>query len=92
MGQTVVIAIKDLRFTEKKRRGVCARRVEELRRELEDGRDMTPIKVHALGDGTYVVEDGRHRIKAHLAAGVPFILAYVKDLIGRMLRWLFGQR
>lgn len=78
------IAIGAIRFAKKKRRGVSPVRVEELRREIEGGLDMTPIRVNALGDGTYVVRDGRHRIEAHIAAGISHILALVENLWERM--------
>jgi ParB-like chromosome segregation protein Spo0J len=80
MARLAYLPLSVLRFTEKKRRGVSPRRVEELRRALEDGEDMHPIRVHALGDGTFVVEDGRHRIRAHLAAGITMILAIIQNL------------
>ncbi|MDO8600776.1 MAG: ParB N-terminal domain-containing protein [bacterium] len=81
MAQAVLLSIGSLRFSEKKRRGVSEKRVEELRRLVEAGRDLPPIRVHALGDGTYVVRDGRHRIKAHLAAGIDCIFSIVENVI-----------
>ncbi len=85
--QEVWLPINALRFTAKKRRGVSPKRVEELRREIEDGNAVHPIRVHALGDGTYIVKDGRHRIQAHLAAGIASIAALVENLRERMRRW-----
>ena len=78
------LSIEFLRITSKKRRGVSAKRVEELRVEIEEGAEMTPIRVRALGDGTYVVKDGRHRIQAHLEAGISVIAAVIEDLATRM--------
>lgn len=88
MSQLMFIPIASIHYTTKKRRGVSPHRVEELRRELESGYDMPPIKVHAHGDGTYTLEDGRHRVQAHLAAGLSNILASVTNLLGRMCRLL----
>ncbi|OGZ07086.1 MAG: hypothetical protein A3C93_01670 [Candidatus Lloydbacteria bacterium RIFCSPHIGHO2_02_FULL_54_17] len=92
--QELWLPISELRFTAKKRRGVSPKRVEELRREIEDGNDLRPIRVHALGDGTYIVKDGRHRIQAHLAAGLVSIAAMVENLGERTRRWftLFTHR
>lgn len=60
----------------------------ELQEEIESGREMKPIRVHALHDGTYVVKDGRHRIEAHLAAGLTLIAAVIENLRERMRRWI----
>lgn len=98
MGSYCYVPIAALRFSTKKRRGVCHRRVSELQWQLESDFDMTPIRINALGDGTYTVKDGRHRIQAHIEAGIDHIYAYVENLItklGRLfnfqpaLRWLF---
>jgi len=90
----VHLAIDSLRFTNKKRRGICPKRVEELRIQLEIGGEIYPIRVNALGDGAYTVKDGRHRIQAHLAAGLSEILAYVEntaDRIKSILRTAFNR-
>lgn len=80
----VYLAIAALRFTAKKRRGVCPRRVEELRAQLEMGGEIYPIRVNALGDGTYTVKDGRHRVQAHIAAGLSEIIAYIENTVDRI--------
>lgn len=85
--QALWLPIDQLRFTAKKRRGISPKRVEELRQALEEGDDIRPIRVHALGDGTYIVKDGRHRIKAHIAAGLASIAAMVENLRERMRTW-----
>ena len=77
----ILLPIGLLRFSRKKRRGVSQRRVEELRAKIEMGEDVMPILARALPDGTYVVSDGRHRIQAHLEAGITVILARVKDIL-----------
>jgi len=85
MRQAVLLPIDSLRFSIKKRHGVCPKRIEELRREIEFGdTEIMPIRVNALGDGTYCVKDGRHRIQAHLAAGMNYIYAYVDNLCTRL--------
>jgi len=81
MTAVVLLPISTLRFPAKTRGGVSPKRVEELRRALESGEEMFPIKVHALGDGTYVVRDGRHRIQAHLEAGISVIDAVIDNII-----------
>lgn len=82
----VFLPIETLRFSTKKRRGVSPRRVEELRRKIEFGEDVLPIRVSALGDGTYVVHDGRHRIQAHIEAGIDCIYAFVDNLVTKLRR------
>ena len=86
----ILLPIGLLRFSKKKRRGVSPRRIEELRAKIEMGEDVMPILARALHDGTYVVSDGRHRIQAHLEAGITVILARVKDIITRLKLWLFA--
>jgi len=71
------IPVDKLRFTEKKRRGICPRRVAELVRELELRGELHPIRADPIEDGCYVIRDGRHRVKAHIALGIPDILALV---------------
>ncbi|KKT29662.1 hypothetical protein A3I36_00365 [Candidatus Giovannonibacteria bacterium RIFCSPLOWO2_02_FULL_45_28] len=86
----VLLPIELLRFSAKKRRGVSQKRVEELRMQIEMEEDIMPILVRALHDGTYVVSDGRHRIQAHLEAGISVILARVKDIIEKLRTWILG--
>jgi ParB-like chromosome segregation protein Spo0J len=93
MSEVVLLPIEVLRYTAKRRRGISPRRVEELRQAIELGDDVLPIRVNALGDGTYVVRDGRHRIQAHIEAGIGFIYALVDNLGTRfkcLMRFLFG--
>ena len=88
MEQVLCVPISTLRYSQKKRHGVSRRRVEELRREIESDRDVLPIRVHTLGDGTYVVRDGRHRLEAHIAAGFSMIAVYVENLAKRFKRFI----
>ncbi len=88
MRETVLLSIESLRFSRKKRRGVSPRRVQELQMEIEADIDYTPIRVNALGDGTYVVKDGRHRIQAHIEAGIDLIYAIIENTTSRILDWL----
>lgn len=97
MREVLFLPISSLHITEKKRKGVSSKRVEEIRRKIECGEEILPIKVFELGDGTYVVRDGRHRIKAHLEAGVHYIAAMVENSlrkiteeIKRRFRQFFG--
>lgn len=85
--ETVFLPLDWLRFSVKKRRGVSPRRVEELRRQIESGHDVLPIRVRRIADGVYTVADGRHRIAAHLALGISFIEAYVTNLVDRIQRF-----
>ena len=92
MSEALLLPIEVLRYTTRKRRGISSRRVEELRYAIEFGEDILPIRVNALGDGTYVVKDGRHRIQAHLEAGIDLIYAFVDNLGTRfkcLIRFLF---
>jgi len=84
--ETVYLPLSCLRFSTKKRRGVSPARVEELRKRLEQDIDVLPIRVRSLGDGTYSVADGRHRIAAHLLLGIDLIAACVVNLGRRLVR------
>lgn len=86
MPKLMLLALEHLRTTKKKRRGVCHHRIESLRVALETGGDIPPIRVNAMGDGTFVVKDGRHRIGAHLAAGMTQIWAIVENIMRRLFR------
>ena len=88
MAEEVLLDIGLLRFSSRKRRGVSPKRIEELRIELERGLDVMPIRVNLLGDGTYAVKDGRHRIQAHIEAGISHIYAIVENSKSRLGRWL----
>lgn len=88
----LLLPIELLRFSQKKRRGVSPKRVEELRMQIEMGEDIMSISVRALHDGTYVVSDGRHRIQAHLEAGISVIFARVKNIITQLRLWLFNSQ
>ena len=60
--------------------------------QIENGENIDPIRVNALGDGTYTIKDGRHRIQAHIAAGFSEILAFVENLsetIKRLVQNIF---
>ena len=51
---------------------------EKLRQAIEAGREIRPIVVSRMEDGTYrIVGDGRHRYEGHLAAGCEVIAARV---------------
>ncbi len=97
MCRAVWVAIEALRFGRRFGGGVCQHRVEEMRTQIEEGMEMHPIRVNALGDGTYTIKDGRHRTMAHIIAGFSQILAYIENLpdtiinIFRILRrwWRF---
>jgi ParB-like chromosome segregation protein Spo0J len=54
------------------------KKVEMLRQAIEMGREIRPIFVARLDDGTYrIVGDGRHRCEAHIRAGCTQIEAVV---------------
>ena len=78
--ETAYVAIDLIRISDKGRKGVCPRRVEELREEIEREGDAYPVRLRALGDGTYTVTDGRHRVYAYIEAGYLFVLATVENL------------
>lgn len=89
MSRVLFLPIGSLRFSREKRKGISPRRVEELREAIEREEDVMPIRVNALGDGTYVVKDGRHRIVASLEAGIHLIEALIEnidDLTKKLLR------
>lgn len=89
--ETVFLPLSALQFSVKKRRGVSPKRVEELRKQIEQGHDVLPIRVRRIEDGVYTVSDGRHRIAAHLVLGITFIEACVVNLVDRLQR-LFKNR
>lgn len=86
--QAVFIALAALRFSRRPGNGVCPHQVEELRIQIENGAEIEPIRVNALGDGTYTIKDGRHRVQAHIAAGFSEILAFVENISDRIKKLL----
>ena len=70
------ISTKLIRRDPKKKLDV--KKVEKLRQAIEAGREIRPIVVSRMEDGTYrIVGDGRHRYEGHLAAGCEVIAARV---------------
>ncbi len=49
--------------------------IEEMRRDIEDGREMVRVVLRPRCGGGYNVEDGRHRVIAAKLAGGGFIEA-----------------
>ena len=84
MPKLMLLAIATLRCTKKKRRGICPHRTEFLRMALEKGEEIPPIRVNSMGDGTFTVKDGRHRIAAHKACGMSQIWAIVENIMRRL--------
>ncbi len=84
MPKLMLLAMETIRSTKKKRRGVCPYRTEALRMALESGEDIPPIRVNYMGDGTFTVKDGRHRIGAHKVAGMSQIWAIVENIMRRL--------
>jgi len=70
------LSMKLIRRDPKKK--LDAKKVERLRQAVEAGREIRPIVVSRMEDGTYrIVGDGRHRYEAHLAAGCGVIAAKI---------------
>lgn len=86
MPKLMLLRMESLRLTKKKRRGICPHRIEVLRMALERGEDIPPIRVNYMGDGTFMVKDGRHRIGAHQTAGMTQIWAIVENIMRRLRR------
>ena len=88
MPKLMLLSLEHIRTKEKKkgRGGVCPHRVEEFAVALERGDDIPPIRVNALGDGTYVVKEGRHRTLAHRLIGYTQIWAVVENIMRLLLR------
>ena len=86
----IVVALEDIRISKKRTRGISDRRVDEIIDEIESGREMHPIRLSQLHDGTYTVEDGRHRVTAHRILGFGFIEALVENSTERLKR-LWGR-
>ena len=59
-------------------RGIDGVRVELYRGWLEEGREPPPVRLIRVGD-TLLVQDGRHRVSAALAAGHTVIEADVRE-------------
>lgn len=51
--------------------------IEEMRRDIEDGREIVRVVLRPRCGGGYNVEDGRHRVIAAKLAGTGFIEAIV---------------
>lgn len=51
--------------------------IEEMRRDIEDGREMVRVVLRPRCGGGYNVEDGRHRVIAAKLAGAGFLEAKV---------------
>lgn len=51
--------------------------IEEMRRDIEDGREIVRVVLRPRCGGGYNVEDGRHRVIAAKLAGTGFIEAMV---------------
>lgn len=55
-------------------------RVEEYRREMEDGVEFPPVVLNEITVGRFAINDGRHRVAAAEAAGHTWIRAIVENL------------
>lgn len=88
MPKLMLLSLEHIRTKEKKkgRGGICPHRVREFASAIECGDDIPPIRVNALGDGTFVVKEGRHRVLAHRMAGMTQIWAIVENIIRRLFR------
>ena len=88
MQKLMLLFLEHIRTKEKKkgRGGICPHRVREFAYAIERGDDIPPIRVNALGDGTFVVKEGRHRTLAHRMVGMTQIWAIVENIIRRLLR------
>ena len=69
-------------------------RVFEFVRSIERDDDIVPIRLCAIGDGTYILRDGRHRLQAHLELGISHISATIDNLITiikSIFSYIFGR-
>jgi hypothetical protein len=74
----VRIRLEDLRFPPNVSAGMNYLELASLAYRLRaTTEEVEPIRVQALADGTYRIEDGRHRVVAHLIAGRPDVPAVV---------------
>jgi hypothetical protein len=78
--------LAEISMSDRSARSLSTPTVERYRQWLEQGREAPPVRLVRLGDG-YVVQDGRHRVAAALAAGYRFIEAEVRP-IARLIRRL----
>lgn len=51
--------------------------IEEMRVQIEDGKEMVRVVLRGRVSGGYNVEDGRHRVLAAKLAGMTFIEAII---------------
>jgi hypothetical protein len=81
MGTTLLVALTDIRISDKQKRKVSDDKVRRHMVYLETGEDLYPIDVCAIGDGTFTIAgNGRHRYLAYLYSGYSHIPVIVQNL------------
>lgn len=78
-----IIPLEKVLLSKKNRKALKRDRgqIDRMRQEIEAGREMLPIRVNALCDGTFQLVDGRHRFLAAELAGEVVIEAYVTKVV-----------
>lgn len=78
MDNVQFVAIANIRVNEKQAHKVAWNKVSDHARCLESGRELYPIDLYAIGDGTFTIAgNGRHRYFAYLHSGHSHIPAIV---------------
>lgn len=77
MGPIFCVSLDEIVLPAKQRKKLVRDwgQIEEMRRQIEDGISLVPIKVWRRDDGLYCIVDGRHRYLAHELAEVGVIEA-----------------
>jgi hypothetical protein len=78
MGIVQLVAIADIRVSEKQARKVSEDKVCRHIRALESSEELYPIELHLLADKTFTIAgNGRHRYFAYFRSGYSHIPAIV---------------
>ncbi len=78
MATSHVISTDHIHLSPKRAARASAKKVEQYRRLMEEGREFPPVVLIELPNGTYDLRDGRHRYLAAQAAGFSFVDAVVR--------------
>lgn len=74
-----LVAIADIRVSEKQVRKVARDKISHHQKTLNSGEELYPIDLHGLGDGTYTIAgNGRHRYFSYVCSGYSHIPAIVR--------------
>ncbi len=84
--ETIFVKLSDIHLSEKNRARLARDRgqIEQMRRAYENDEPGVPLKLIGRVDGTYDIDDGRHRFLAAELAGLTVIEAVVIGVSGKL--------